>query len=240
MKLRGHWLCFVLVIAILTVVVPGCDRLWETPTPEPPPAPEIPQAVLTARDAALGFLREEYPDRAPATGLQWDGSCTSPPSVKSVASFEFTSGDWVMTVWVPTIAQDAVIYEMVLENDPAGFLWTGRLSQSHLVIESNLGVDADVLVVRDLVLGYYRDRYGASAPAEGLVWMGERITPEGSIGHERCRFVADGWVMQVDYDVARPDIVLYTVALESVETGEQWLCQVDAVGEILEIQRSAG
>jgi hypothetical protein len=214
------------VIALLTVVVAGCNRVWETPTVEPPP--EIPESVLIARDTALGFLRAKCPDRAPEAGLQWDGSCTSPPSVTSVASYDFTSGDWTMTVWVPTIAQDAVIYELVLKNDPAGFVWTGRLSQSHVVLESNLGVEADVLVVRDLVLGYYRDRYGASAPSAG------------SIGHERCQFAGDGWTMQVDYDVARPDQVLYTVTLESVEGGEQWLCQVDAEGEILEIQRSAG
>jgi len=238
MKLGGHRVCFVLVIATLTVAVAGCNRVWETPTGEPPP--EIPQAVLTARDAALVFVREEYPNRAPEAGLRWNGSCTSPPSVMSVASYEFTSGAWAMTVWVPTIAQDAFIYEMVLKNDTAGILWTGRLSQSHSVLESNLGVDADVLVVRDLVLGYYRDRYSASAPGEGLVWMGERITPAGSIGHERCQFVGDGWAMQVDYDVARPDQVLYTVTLEGVESGEGWLCQVDAEGEILEIQRSAG
>jgi len=235
MPYRRHSLVLLFVAALL-VMSSGCDNFRKTPTAIPPPT--IPQDVVTARDRTLAFLRENYADKAPAAGLQWSGLRTS-TSTFGFASYEFTSGAWVMRIWVPALAQDEVLYEIVLDNSEAGLQWTGRLDGSHQVLEFNLNVGVDVLVVRELVLGYYREAYSDSAPWGGLVWLGERVTPEGSVGHEQVEFTSTGWRMQVDYDAGRPDQVSYTVALQNTMSGVEWRCEVTPEGRILEIQHPA-
>lgn len=236
MRSQRGILSIVLAMALLLASVLGCDLFNETPTPTSTPSPDIPTEVLAARDAALTFLRERYPDAAPAAGIHWVGQDTTPPDASGVSSFEFTSGNWLMTIWVPLIAQDNSLYEMELDNQDTGFSWTGRLNTAYVILESNLDVNVDVLVVRDLVLDYYRDNYPASAPATDLAWIGERTTPEGAVGHEWCRFVANGWSMVVDYEVDRPDQVSYNVELRNSDVDLLWRCQVNAQGEILEIR----
>jgi hypothetical protein len=66
--------------------------------------------------------------------------------------------------------------------------------------------------------------------------VGERTTPEGSVGHEWCQFTTDGWSLALDYEVARPDQVMYNVELRNSDAGMVWRCQVDAQGQVLEIQ----
>lgn len=227
-------LSIVFAAVLLLASAMGCDLFRETPTPTPTPHPDIPTKVLAARDAALTFLRERYPDAAPATGIPWIGQNTTPPDTPGVSSYIFTGGNWLMTIWVPLIAQPSPIYEMELDNQDTGFSWTGRLSAAYVILESNLDVNVNVLVVRDLVLDYYRDNYPADAPAAGLAWIGERTTPEGAVGHEWCQFVADGWVMEVDYELDRPDQVSYNVELRNPDVDLLWRCQVNAQGEILE------
>ncbi len=236
MRSQLAFLSVVFAAVLLLASAMGCDLFEETPTPTPTPPPDIPSEVLAARDAALTFIRERYPDAAPAAGIHWTSQNTTPPDAPGVPSYEFTSGNWLMTIWVPLVAQDSPIYEMELDNHDTGFSWTGRLSAAYVILESNLDVNVDVLVVRDLVLGYYRDNYPATAPPADLAWIGERTTPEGAVGHEWCQFVADGWSMVVDYEVARPDQVSYNVELSNVDIDLLWRCQVNAQGEILEIQ----
>jgi hypothetical protein len=168
--------------------------------------------------------------------IEWVGRNTTPPGTPGLSSYEFTGGNWLLTVWIPVLSVQTVIYEMALDNQDTGFRWMGKLREDYTVLESNLNVSFDVLVVRDLVLSYYRENHPADAPQEGLIWVGERTTPEGSVGHEWCQFTADGWSMAVDYEVARPEQVLYNVELRDSDAGVLWRCQVDAQGQILEIQ----
>jgi hypothetical protein len=236
MSSRKRLLCIVWMTVLVVAAGAGCGNPVETPTPTPTQPPNLPAEVLAARDAALDFLRQIYPDKAPLAGIGWAGRDTTPPGTPGLSSYEFTSGNWLMTVWIPVLSVQTVIYEMALDNQDIGLRWVGKLREDYTVLESNLNVSFDVLVVRDLVLFYYRENYGADAPPEGLVWVGERTTPEGSVGHEWCQFTAGVWSMAVDYEVARPEQVLYHVELRNSDTGVLWRCQVDAQGQILEIQ----
>jgi hypothetical protein len=228
-----------LISGFLAAAVAACSEVPSTPTLTPTVPADVPSQVVAARDAALGFLRQRYLSRAPAAGVGWTGRNTNPPDVPGLPSYEFTSGDWVMTIWVPAISVHSVIYEMRLDNAATGFYWTGKLGEDLTVLESNLNVNFDVLVVRDLVLAYFRENYSGDAPSSDLVWVGERTTPEGSVDHEWCQFTADGWSLLVDYEVTRPEQVLFQVELRDADSGLVWWCQVDAEGQILEIQRLA-
>jgi hypothetical protein len=240
MRSQLGFLSVVFAAVLLLASAVGCNLFEQTPTPTPTPPPDIPPEVLAARDTALTFLRGRYPTAAPAAGIAWTSRNTTPPDAPGVPSYEFTSGNWLMTIWVPQIAQYSPIYEMELDNQDTGFRWTGTLSAAYVLLESNLDVNVDVLVVRDLVLDYYRENYPASAPPADLVWIGERTTPEGAVGHEWCEFVADNWSMAVDYEVDRPDQVSYNVELRNSDTDLLWRCQVNAQGEILEIREASG
>ena len=234
MKLRMHILGIGLVAGLLLVAVTSCDWFWKTPTPTATPAANIPVEVLAARDAALVYLRHAYPGQAPPEGINWTGRNITPPGLVGASAYEFTSSNWLMTVRTPIVAPSNVIYEMELSNQDSAFRWTGKLNASYTVVESNLDVAVEVLVVRDMVLSYVREHYADQAPAESLAWIGERTTPEGSIGHESCRFTANNWIMTVAYDVVRPDQVVYQVELRNSGTEFMWRGQVDAQGAILE------
>jgi hypothetical protein len=236
MESKTRILGFVLVIAPLLAVATGCGRFWRTPTPTPIPPADVPASVLAARDAALDYLRPAYPDKAPREGINWTGRNTTPPDLPGVSSYEFTGNDWLMTIRTPVVSPDTIIYEMELRNQDIGFRWTGKLDASYAILESNLDVAVEVLVVREIVLSHVREHYPGGAPRENLPWVGERTTPEGSVGHEWCRFTGDDWTMTVDYDVARPDQVIYQIELHDSSTAFVWRGQVDAEGVVHELR----
>ncbi len=243
------------VLGTLLATATGCDRLPSTPEPMPTatqtraaaptwtplatpaetPVGEIPTEILSARSAALAFLRNQYPARAPADGVAWVARNTSPPGVVGVPSYEFSSDDWLMTVAALPVSADEIIYETGLMNPQTGLRWMGRLDRSYGLLESSLNVAVEVLVARDLVLAYLREHHAEEAPAKAVVWVGERTTPYGLVGHETCQFTATpaGWRMTVDYDVVALAQLVYNVELQA-DTGLMWRGHVDAEGSVFE------
>jgi hypothetical protein len=250
-----------MALAALLLNATGCDRVPAVSTPAPTatqsvstpdltpgatpaetPLVEIPLEILSARDALLAFLRDRYPDNAPSDAVVWIGRSTAPTGVLGISSYEFTGDGWLMTVAAVSISPAEVQYEMGLEDPQRGLRWTARLDAAYGLLESNLNLAAEVLVVRGIVLAYVRERHAGQAPAEDVVWIGERTTPSGMVGHETCRFVsstsagatAGSWTMTVEYDLVPPVQVAYRVELQQLDTGFVWRGQVDAEGTVLE------
>jgi hypothetical protein len=234
MESRTRILRSLLAVGLLLEMTTACDGFPKTPTPTP--AVDIPAKVVAARDAALAYLRDAYPGKAPPEGIDWTGRDTTPPNLIGVTSYEFTSMSWLMMVRAPVVFPGSIIYEVEVGNQDTGLRWTGKLSPDYALLESNLDVAVEVLVVREIVLSYIREHNPDEALGENLAWVGERTTPEGSVGHESCRFSADDWTMTVDYDLARPDQVLYRVELQSSTAGFEWRGQVNAEGTVQELQ----
>jgi len=234
MELRMFLVNVLLVVGLLMANASSCD-LWKTPTPAPTPPPDIPAEVLTAHNAAISYVRQAYGDKMPPEGLTWTARNTTSPGTTGVSTYEFTSGNWLMTTRVPIVSPDVVLYETELDNQDTGVHWAGTLSADYGILESNLDVVVEVLIVRDIVLAHYRGNYPDQAPAQNLVWVGERTTAEGDVGHEQCEFTSGEWKMGVDYELDRPDQVIYQVQLQNPGTGVLWRCQVDTQGEVLEI-----
>jgi len=223
------------VLAVgLLVTVTACDWARPAPTPTPTPPGDIPSGVMAARDTALDYLRQRYPNRVPPPGFTWRGRPTSPQGLVGASTYEFVGERWLMTVLVPLVSPDSMVYEMVLGNEHTGFRWTGKLDGSYRVLESNRNVVPQVLAVRDSILSYIEEYYPYQGPARGLVWVGERTTPEGSVGHESCQFAADDWTMTVDYDLVAPDQMVYHIQLWNTSTGFLCRCLLDAEGVVLE------
>ncbi len=223
-----------LAVAVLTAAT-GCAGFLTRATPTSKPGKPVPTTMLEARDAALTFLRGRYPASAPAADARWVGLDTTPPDFPATTSAAFSSSSWVMNVWSPLVST-GTLFEIDLGNHESGLHWAGKLDQGHMIMESNWNIPVDALVVRDSVLDYYRQAYPEMGLPVDLLWIGERTTPEGSTGYERCRFVAAGWQLDIAYEVARPDQVLYQVQLANPAASLDWQCQVDAQGQILEIR----
>jgi hypothetical protein len=227
-------------LAILLACATGCSRIWKTPAPTPTPIPsppvDIPAPVLTARNAALDFIRAAYPDQAPSQDMVWIARTASPLDLSGVSYYEFASDGWLLAVnEVIVSASQGILFEIDLDNLETGFNWSGRLDADYTVIESNLDVSVEALIARDLVLAHVRERYPDKAPHEGIVWMGERTTAEGSAGHESYRFTADEWSMVVQYNVGRPDQASYQTELARNDEAFVWHGRVDAEGTVHEL-----
>jgi hypothetical protein len=93
----------------------------------------------------------------------------------------------------------------------------------------------DPVRARDVALAYASGRYGEQAPALGLAWTEESITPEGLVGASTFEYSAAGWVVTVSFPVVAPQATIYTVVMANQATGFQWEGEVDASGEVTEL-----
>jgi len=234
MKHTLHGLRLLLGMGCLLGALAACDGWPKPTTPTPTPAATVPSEIASAREAALAYLRHAYPQRAPPAGLAWTSRSTGARAVAGSSSYELASGKWLLTIGVPVIAPGELLYEMELSNQDTGFHWMGKLNDNYAILESNLDVAVDVLIVRDTILSFVREHYPDQSPAGDMPWVGERTTPEGSVGHESCRFTDGDWVMTVEYDLLPPDQMSYQVGLHRSDDSFAWRGQVDAQGVVLE------
>jgi hypothetical protein len=228
-------LCVALVIGCV-VMTTACDGFMATPTPTPAPPGDIPVQVVDARDAVLSYVRHAYGRSAPPEELLWVGRNTTPEGMVGASSYEFEGNKWLMTILANMASPNNVFYQAGLRSEDEGFFWAGELSTSYAILESNLEVAHEVLGVRDGILSYIRQNYPDQAPAEGLVWVGERTTPEGSVGRESCRFASEDWLMTVTYDLVLPRPGIYYIEVTHANTEFLWRGQIGAEGEIMEVR----
>lgn len=236
--------------AIATPTPLSTPALTPIVTPSETPLAEVPLEIRSARDALLAFLRQQYPGKAPSETIAWSGRDTTPPGVRGVPTYEFTGDGWRMEVAALAVSPGSALYELGLQSPERGLRWTAKLGAAYELVESNLNLAAEVLLVRDIVLGYVRERYPGQSPPDNLAWIGERTTPAGLVGHESCRFlsVAPGqatlpshgtvgeWQMTVDYDLVSRAQLVYKVELTHAASAFVWRGQVDAEGAVLEHQ----
>jgi hypothetical protein len=96
----------------------------------------------------------------------------------------------------------------------------------------------EVLVARDTALIYVRGKYGEEAPQSGLEWSVVRETPEGLVGASTFRFESQDWTMTIVFPIVAPDATIYSIELINAATGFQWGGQVDAQGNVTEMDEA--
>ncbi len=84
----------------------------------------------------LAYLADNYAGQAPAAGLAWTEKRTTPQGLVGGESYEYTAGDWVITVSYPVVAPENVVYTIVVANQAAGFHWEGQVDAAGQVTES--------------------------------------------------------------------------------------------------------
>jgi hypothetical protein len=102
---------------------------------------ETPQPVVDtaqARDAALAYVLEHYPEAA-APGdnplnLQWQVQDLTPSQTVGTSVTGYSSGDWQITVSYPVVLPSLVQYQVQIENQATGFSWSGILDANFNVL----------------------------------------------------------------------------------------------------------
>lgn len=210
--------CMVASALILSLV--SCAGPPPTETPAPP---ETSAEVLAARDAALTYVREHL-DEAPAESLSWVQERLTLEGLVGTETYQYTAGDWVVTISYPFVAPEMVMYKVMVTNQTIGFQWEGRVDAQGRVTEG----PEIILAALDVALAHISDHYSDQAPAPELAWAGGRTTPEGRVGAESFQYTAQDWVITVSYPVVAPEVVIYQVMVENLTTGFQWEGELDA------------
>jgi hypothetical protein len=95
-----------------------------------------PEAVLAARDNALAEIRVKYADEAPSQELTWVEQRTTPQGVLGSETYEYSSGDWKVTVSYVLVAPENMEYRVTVGNAQSGFRWQGKVSPQGEVSET--------------------------------------------------------------------------------------------------------
>jgi hypothetical protein len=88
-----------------------------------------------ARGAAISYLQDNYEERAPSTGGDWQGKDITPEGLLGRRVIEFNFGDWRAVVSCPVVAPENIQYEVIVENVASGWYWRGIVEPNGYVAE---------------------------------------------------------------------------------------------------------
>lgn len=80
-----------------------------------------------ARDAALAYLAGTYGQEAPAPDLAWSEEVTTGEGLAGGSTFQYTAGDWMVTVSFPVVPPEEAIFQVAAANEATGFRWEGQV-----------------------------------------------------------------------------------------------------------------
>jgi len=225
-----------LVLILGALIFSGCGSGPAQPTELPTATPaeavvEVPADVRSARDAALTYISENYPEQAAPPGLTWAEEPITPEGLVGWVTYEFTAEDWVITIGTAVVPPETRRYEVVVDNPITGFWWEGRVDAEGHVTEG----PGDVLNAHAAALVYISENYPDDSPAPDLTWEGGRTTPEGLLGSETFQYTADDWMVTISYPVVAPEEVVYQIMVENPTTSFRWQGMLDAEGYLIEM-----
>jgi len=205
-----------------------------------------PDEVRNARAVALAYIAQNYGEGiVPDYGVVCVEGRITPEGLVGSETYEFTSGDWVITISYPVVAPENVVYQVVVVNETAGFHWEGEVDAAGQVTETLAPSDVEPVVqppepgrALNAALAYMREHYGEQAPSSDLTWVGDHPPAEEPVGVQTFEFTPEGgaedWVIAVSYPVVAPEDVVYQVVVTNETTGFQWEGEVDAAGQVTE------
>jgi hypothetical protein len=100
---------------------------WEGRVDGSGQVPEAPESALLARDQALFYVSEQHGQSGLGSGLAWVEERLTPENIVGGETYQYTAGDWVVTVSYPVVLPENTIYEISVVNQDSGFQWTGQV-----------------------------------------------------------------------------------------------------------------
>jgi hypothetical protein len=156
-----------------------------------------------AREAVLGFIRQNYGDSAPAGDLIWLGDEVSTDGLVGSSAFQYIAHNWEMDIQFPVVAPDATIYTVKLEGS-SGFSWEGLVDAYGKVATTSVSFAEPTETVVEPeptptpVLISFRDdiyRLSLEYPAD---WSLTEI-PAGGESSKALKFTKNDWVLIIHY-----------------------------------------
>ena len=98
-------------------------------------APEAPENALVARDQALLYVSEQHGQSGLGAGLAWQEERLTPENIVGGETYQYTAGDWVVTVAYPVVLPENTIYTISIANQSSGFQWEGEVNAQGAVSE---------------------------------------------------------------------------------------------------------
>jgi hypothetical protein len=84
----------------------------------------------------MAHVSEYYSDQsAPEPGQIWMEERTTPEGWVGSTTYEFTAGDWVVTITDPVLPPERIVRGVVVANDATGFRWEGEVDALGQVTE---------------------------------------------------------------------------------------------------------
>jgi predicted small lipoprotein YifL len=97
--------------------------------------PEAPEDALLARDQAFLYVSEHSDVSGLGSGLAWQEERLTPENIVGGENYQYSAGDWVVTVAYPVVLPENTIYEITVTNQETGFQWTGTVDAQGVVTE---------------------------------------------------------------------------------------------------------
>jgi putative hemolysin len=120
---------FLISIIGVLILLTGCSEATEAALPVATPTPEvdIPAPVVTAREAALSFLREGANECVPSPVAKWRAIVNPPQTPAGFSVYRFMADGCTITVSY-TVAAEATpaeppLYHVALGDGDTGFCW---------------------------------------------------------------------------------------------------------------------
>jgi hypothetical protein len=199
--------------------------------------PEAPENVLVARDTAMRYVSEQYGQEGLGSGLAWREERLTPENILGGETYQFTEGDWTVTVSYPVVLPENTIYTISVTDAGTGFQWEGEVDAQGAV--TDLGASSEEglvgrVVARDAALNFIYDTRQYPPLDASVEWTEERLTAEGIVGAETFKYTAENWVVEISYPVAAPEATIYQVTVTNEGLELEWHGEVDAQGVVTE------
>jgi hypothetical protein len=197
--------------------------------------PEAPENALLARDQALLYISEQYGLSGLGAGLAWQEERLTPENIVGGETYQYTAGDWVVTVAYPVVLPENTVYHITVTNAATGFQWEGDVDAVGTLTELGTRETEEIfdrVAARDAALQYIYEEYRYPPLDQAVEWQEERLTEEGIVGAETFRHSAESWVVEISYPVVAPEATIYEVTVTNEGLGFEWQGTVDAQGAV--------
>lgn len=137
------------LLAVTVIIAAGCTPAFvETPAPPSPTAEveiEVPDGVLTARNAVLDFMHEGAILCVPPENVHWRSSLGDGTIPAGFSVYIFNAEQCEITVTYPEQSTDGTVYHVGLRNAATGCCWQALVDDGgHIVMTGDqAGITAD-------------------------------------------------------------------------------------------------
>ena len=98
---------------------------------------EGPETILRISDTVLAHLEEHHPDLGLSGDLPLAGGRATAEGLLGHETYEYTSGEWTLSIGYPVVAPELVVYDVTITNPNAGIQWQGTVDADGEVSEGS-------------------------------------------------------------------------------------------------------